>query len=151
MEVVQNIALISINATMVVQLVSFLIFMAVFNRIMIRPLRAIMNERRSVIQKVGDDLTAAGEAFDQIADQIERQEADARSAALKIRDKVENEGRQSVADLLGRTREEISGLQSAAQSETLRKLAEARENIQSEAELIADRMITALLGTGRVA
>ena len=70
MEVVENVALISINATMVVQLISFLIFMVLLNRIMVRPLRTIMNERQSYIKQVGQDLTAAVESFEQISNQI---------------------------------------------------------------------------------
>ena len=39
MQIISNIALISINETLVVQLISFLIFLFIINRIMFRPLR----------------------------------------------------------------------------------------------------------------
>jgi len=45
MQIVSNVALISINETMVVQLISFLIFLFVINRVMFRPLRESMHER----------------------------------------------------------------------------------------------------------
>ena len=150
MQVVENVALISINATLVAQLVSFLVFMVLLNRIMIRPLRKIMTERQSYIQKVGDELTAAGEAFDQISGQVEIQEAQARQTAFKIRDEIETTGRQSVAGMLDKTKQEIDGLRSEAQAETDRKIADARKNIEAEAETLSDQMVAALLGPRRV-
>ncbi len=145
MEVVQNIALISINATAVVQLVSFLLFMALFNRVMIRPLRKIMTAREAHIQKVGADLTAAGETFELISGQIKEEETQARATASRIREEIETAGRQSVAGLLDQTRREVDALRTEAQSETDHKIAVARKNIQTEAQALCDMMVTTLL------
>ncbi len=150
MEVVKNVALISINATLVIQLVSFLIFVVLLNRVMIRPLRKTMTERQFFIETAGEDLTAAGEAFDKIAAQIRSQEAEARDTALQIRDEIETAGRQSVTSLLNQTKQEIDDIRSKAQLETDRKIASARENIEAEAEMLSDQMVSALLGPRRV-
>ena len=45
MQIITNIALISINETLIVQLLSFLIFLFIINRVMIRPLRGVMSDR----------------------------------------------------------------------------------------------------------
>ena len=145
MQVVENVALISINATLVVQLISFLIFMVVFNRIMIRPLRTIMSERERFVDKVKSDVLAAGEAFEDIAHQIERQESEARVAASKIREELIAAGQQSVNDVLSDTRQEIGAMRSAAQKEADETIAVARKRIQDEAEGLADHMIASLL------
>lgn len=147
MQVVQNVALISINSTWVVQLVSFLIFMLVLNRVMIRPLRTIMTERDSYIRQVGEELNAAGESLKQISGQIEHQESEARNAAFQIREEIETAGRQSVAGLMDQTKKEIQGLRSEAQADADRKIAAARGKMQAEAETLSDRMITVLLGS----
>ena len=47
MHIVSNIALISINETLIIQLVSFLIFLFLINRIMFRPLSHVMVEREN--------------------------------------------------------------------------------------------------------
>jgi len=52
MEIISNIALISINETVVVQMLSFLVFMFILNRIMIRPLRSSANDREIYIEKL---------------------------------------------------------------------------------------------------
>jgi F-type H+-transporting ATPase subunit b len=145
MQVVENVALISINATLVVQLISFLIFMVLFNRMMIRPLRTIMAERERFVQKIGRDVTAAGQAFEEMTRQIERQETEARLAASKIREEIVEAGQRSVADVLAKTRQEVGVLRKAAQKETDTHIMAARENLQAEAKILADHMIASLL------
>lgn len=145
MEIVQNIALISINATLVVQLISFLLFVAVFNRVMIRPMRQVMNERESFTQQMGEAVASAGQAYAQIARQIETQEADARKVAFRIREEIESEGKQSADVVLDQTRKEIDQIKDEARQETAAKIADARRKIQSEAEMLADQMIFSLL------
>ncbi len=145
MQVVQNVALISINATMVVQLISFLIFMVLFNRVMIRPLRRIMVEREHFVKKVRSDVQAAGKAFDEMAQQIERQESEARRAAVKVREEILDAGQHSVADVLAKTRQEVVKLRTAAQQEADAAIAAARQRIKAEAELLADHMVASLL------
>ena len=149
MQVVENVALISINATLVVQLISFLIFMVLFNRIMIRPLRRIMIERERFIQKIGRDVASAGQAFEEMAHQIESQETEARQAAVRIRTEIVEAGQQSVAEVLTNTRQEISALRMAAQRDADAGIKAARRNIRAEATSLADHMIGSLLDRRR--
>jgi F-type H+-transporting ATPase subunit b len=145
MQVVENVALISINATLVVQLISFLIFMVWFNRIMIRPLRKIMTERERFVEKVRTDVLTAGEAFEEMAHQIERQESEARRAAIKVREEFVAAGQRSVADVIDKTRQEIGVLRSDAQKAADASIAAARQSIRAEAEILADHMVASLL------
>lgn len=148
MEIVQNIALISINATLVVQLISFLLFVALFNRVMVRPLRQVMTERESYTQRMSDEVVLAGQAYTEIARQITIQEADARKVAFEIRDEIESAGKQSAHTVLDQTRKEISVLKETARQEADAKISDARRQIQSEAETLADQMIVSLLEKG---
>lgn len=145
MEIVQNIALISINATLVVQLISFLLFVAVFNRVMVRPMRQVMNERESFTQQMTEEVASAGQAYVQIAQQIKTQEADARKVASQMREEIESEGKQSADTVFDQTRKEINQIKEDARQETEAKIADARRKIQSEAEILADQMIFSLL------
>jgi F-type H+-transporting ATPase subunit b len=145
MEIVENVALISINATLVVQLLSFLLFMALFNRIMIRPLRKVMTERDHYLTKVQQEIHAAHEGYDQISRQIQDQERDTRRAAFKIREEIETQAQISASDTLAQTKMEIQSRRIASQQQADEKIAEMRRQIEHEAEAIADRMVDALL------
>ncbi len=145
MEIVENIALISINTTMVVQLLSFLLFLWMFNRIMIKPLRQVMGERTSYVDQIRQQIVDADEAFQKVADQIERQERDVRKAASAIRDEIESEAHQSAMAAVGKTKVEISDLRDKAQHQVNAKIADVRLQIQTEAEALADQMVAALI------
>lgn len=146
MQVVENIALISINATLFVQLGSFLVFMVIFNRVMVRPLRKMMNERNDHVRKIVDEIHQTDAALDDINLQIETQENQVRAAAFKIQQRLEDEGQHKADDIVAKTREEIARLRHAAQKENEAKIAATRQQIESEAGPIADQMIAVLLG-----
>ena len=146
MQIVETVALITINATLFVQLGSFLLFMVIFNRILIRPLRKTMAERSSLLEKIVEDISAADQTYEEISKQIRDQENKARRDAFKIQTTIEGEGNQSAEEIISKTREEISRMRSEAQRQTEAQLAAARQQMAAEVEPIADRMIAALLG-----
>lgn len=148
MEIVENVALISINATLVVQLVSFLLFMTLLNRIMIRPLRKIMAEREQYLEKVQQEIHAAHEGYVQIGQKIQDQESEARKAAFTIREEMERKAQRSASDTIAQTKSEIESLRSESQRQADEKIAAARQQIEREADMLADRMIDVLLDRG---
>lgn len=146
MQVVENIALISINATLFVQLGSFLLFMVIFNRVMVRPLRKIINERNDHIRKIVSEIHQADAALDDINQQIDTQDNQVRAAAFKIQQRLEDEGQHKADDIVAKTREEIARIRHTAQKKNEAKVAATRQQIESEVEPIADQMIAVLLG-----
>jgi F-type H+-transporting ATPase subunit b len=151
MEVVENVALISINATLLVQLGSFLIFMVLFNRIMIKPLRKVMTERDQYMVHAREEVSGINHSYKEISQQIVDQEAHARSSAIQIREEIETSGKVSANDVVSKTKEEIRQLRTAAQKETEVRISAAREQVTVEAEGLAEEMIAALLGRKRSA
>ena len=89
MEIVPNVALISINETLVFQVISFLIFLFIINRVMFRPLRNVMAERDRHIENLKKDTQDAQKKFESITDRISEQESAARKEALKAKEKLE--------------------------------------------------------------
>jgi F-type H+-transporting ATPase subunit b len=150
MEVVENVALISINATLLAQLISFLVFMILFNRIMIRPLRKVMTERDDYMVQVGHQINEIRSSYKEIYQQIKTQEAEARQAAFDIRAEIEAAGQLSVNDLMEKTKREITDLRLAAQQETDAKIVKAREKVAAQADGLADQMIASLLNWRRL-
>lgn len=145
MQVVENVALISINATLLVQLISFLVFMILFNRIMIRPLRKVMTERDDYMVQMRHEIDEIDNSFREISQQIKTQEAEARQAAFEIRAEIEAAGQLSVNDLMEKTKREIADIRLAAQQETDAKIVKARKKVAAQADGLADLMIASLL------
>jgi len=146
MKIVETIALITINETLIFQLLSFLLFLFILNRIMIRPLRRVMGEREDLLGRISQDISATEQAYTDIGHQIESQESAARRAAFTLREEIEASGKNSAETVLAKAREQINTLKAKTREETEAQLSAARQEIEREALVISDQMIASLLG-----
>ena len=78
MEIIATTALISINETFFVQLVSFLIFLYVMNRIMFRPLISTMDQRKEYLVDVKTDIENANSDLVNLNLELDRQHSHGR-------------------------------------------------------------------------
>jgi F-type H+-transporting ATPase subunit b len=145
MEIISNIALISINETLIVQVIAFLIFLFIINRIMFRPLRNVINERESYIQNLQNDIAAAEDEYVLLTGQIREQEATLRQEAQQITAELEKAANQQSDEIVAITSKEIDDLKMKAQKEIETQLIEARKQIQIESEALALRVMEKVL------
>lgn len=145
MQIISNIALISINETLVVQLISFLIFLFIINRIMIRPLRSTMAERDNYIQVVREDILDSKREFEEILDESRQEEKEIRQAALQIVADMESLGNHEAQDIMGVARKEIAAMKKQTQDEIECLLAEAMTSVQKEAEVLSVSIMEKIL------
>lgn len=145
MQIISNVALISINETLIVQVISFLIFLFIINRIMFRPLRTVMNERKSHISKIQQDVTSAQSKFEKLTDQIEAQEINVRNEAFKQKQQLEASGMEQAAEIIASTRKEIDASKADAKKAVDDQIAAARKQVQKEAEGLADQIMAKVL------
>jgi len=137
MEIISNIALISINETLIVQLLSFLIFVFILNRIMIRPLRGSAQDRDDYIEQLSTDITAAQKELQTIAARIESQETDARQAAHTIQKDIITQGSQEAQEILVAAKQDVVDLRRQTKAEIDATVADFRQSLEEEAERIA--------------
>ena len=137
MEIISNIALISINETMVVQLFSFLVFMFILNRIMIRPLRSSAHDREIYIENLSVEISSTQKEMNAITVQIKNQEDSARQAALDIQTEIVAEGSQGANNIIEAAKQDVVALRQQTAAETEASLAELRKTLDKEAALIS--------------
>jgi F-type H+-transporting ATPase subunit b len=145
MQIISNVALISINETLIFQIVSFLIFLFIINRIMFRPLRKVMNERETYVENIQKDIVDAEKKFEDLTLQIQEQEKAVRDEAFKQQEQLAASGKQKAAEIIASTREEISALKSSAQEEVDAQINAAREHVQRESKGLAQNIIEKVL------
>jgi len=145
MQIISNIALISINETLVVQLISFLIFLFIINRVMIRPLRATMAERDNYIQTVREDILDSKKELEEIIDESHQEEKEIRQAALQITAEMESLGNNEAQDIMGVARKEIAAVKKQTQDEIESLLAKAMTSVQKEAETLSVSIMEKIL------
>ena len=145
MEIISNIALITINATLFHQLVAFLIFLFIINRIMFRPLRSVMAERDDVIEKIKLDTTNAGDTIERLCDELKERESKVRKEALKVQHELEEKGKQESAEILKSTLQEIELLKDKNEATINAQIMEAKKDLQKESEALALNIMEKLL------
>ena len=145
MEIISTVALISINETLIFQVISFLIFLFIINRIMFRPLRKVMNERETYIENVQKDIVEAESQFEDLTNQIQAQENDVRDEAFKQKEQLEASGSQQADEIMASTREEINALRAEAKKDVDARISAARKHVQKESEDLAKQIIETVL------
>lgn len=145
MEIVSNIALITINATLFHQLIAFLIFMFIMNRIMFRPLQGVMGERESLIEKIKLDTADAALEFERLTDELNARELAVRKEAQGVRKELEELGSREASEILESTRQEIESKKEKAEVEINGQISNARKQLQKESETLAVNIMERLL------
>jgi F-type H+-transporting ATPase subunit b len=148
MEIVENIALISLNETLIAQLVSFLIFLFLINRIMIRPLQQTMGERRDYISDTEAQIREYSQELEDLNRKLKESERAAISEANSQRNNLKDEGNQEAGKILLETQEDMTRMREKNQQLVRQELEEVRKYIDSEAEKIAATIMETILDRG---
>ena len=145
MEIICTVALITINETLVVQLVSFLVFLFFFNRIMIKPLRGTVNERETYMSAVQSDIVNANQNFDDLLSQIDRQESDVKNEAQALHQALEQKGTEEAAQIFSQARQAVAERKREVRQMIDQKIAEAKKSLEVEAEGLSVRIMEKIL------
>jgi F-type H+-transporting ATPase subunit b len=137
MDIINNIALITINETLFVQLLSFLIFLFIINRIMFRPLKSTMNERDGYMEKLQVDIADAGNELESLTQQLQKIEAHTKSEAIHVQIELEASGNMEADKILHATLDEIERLKNKNRAQVDAQISEARQHLQKETQILA--------------
>ena len=145
MEIISTNALISINGTLVAQLVSFLIFLFILNRIMVRPLQGVMGERESFIEKIKLDTDNKAKELERLSLEMKVLESDVRKEAFGISRELEEGGVQEASVILKSTRQEIGLIKEKMEAKINAQISDAKKHLQKESEALAVNVMEKLL------
>ena len=145
MQIISNIALISINETLLVQLLSFLIFLFIINRIMFRPLQNVRSERANYMDQIKTDTRDAAKELETLTGRLKAQESTVRNQAKRLKQEIEESGSLQADEIMALAREQIETLKATAQGEVEAQLSEARKHLQKESETLAVNIMEKLL------
>ena len=136
MEIIATSALISINETFFVQLVSFLIFLYVMNRIMFRPLLSTMSQRKEFISDFQKDIISGKEDLVRLGKDLDREQTKVIKEAHKVVLSLETAGDQRASEILDEARQQISELRHATETRVKDQVRQIRTELAGEVEAI---------------
>ncbi|MGD9333299.1 MAG: hypothetical protein PVJ53_18430, partial [Desulfobacterales bacterium] len=138
-------ALITINETLWVQLILFLIFLFLINRIMFRPVRRNMADREVHFLSLRQDIHLLQEEIDALSDQAAAEEDHLRTTAKRASEALREEGRQEAKRLMNEALEDIRALQQEAEKQLDASLASAQGQVAHESQGLAVSIIEQFL------
>jgi F-type H+-transporting ATPase subunit b len=136
---------VSINATLIIQMIVFAILVWFTMRFVWPPIEAALDERA---KKIADGLSAADKAKADLAaanQRVEQQLAAARTDAQKRLADAERLAQQMIEEAKGRASDEAAKIVAAAKAEADQEMMKARETLREQVASLAVRGAEAIL------
>ena len=136
----------SINATLLIQMIAFMLLIWLVNKVLWAPLSKLMEDRQ---KKIADGLSAAekGKHELELAEQKAKDPLkDAKTQAQNILGQAEKRGSEIVEDAKVKATEEAGRIKASAQAEIEQEVSRAREGLRKEVASIAISGAEKILG-----
>ncbi len=138
--------MINVNATLIVQIINFLILMFILNRILLRPISNII-ERRS--QKIEDEKKRLDNLQQETKELIEKcvaVEKKARKEAAEQSSLLKKEAGEKAEEIFNRAKDDISAIREEADREIDSKIEEASRSLKKFASGLAEELTEKVIG-----
>jgi F-type H+-transporting ATPase subunit b len=145
MEIIKTNALITINETLWVQMIIFLIFLFLINRVMFRPVRRNMAEREDYFAALRQAILALKEEMGALYKETQAEEKRLRASAWRTVEELRQAGRQESDRLMNQALKDIKDQHLTAEKELAASLAIARREIEAEASHLTTSIIQRLI------
>lgn len=141
MDIIKTTALITINETLWVQMIGFLIFLFLINRVMFRPVRRNLAHREAHFETLRLDIGKLEHDMDRLTRQTEADEAQLKSEARGVVETLREESRRENKRLMGQALKDIKVLRQEAEKSLKTSLASARQQVGPESDELSASII----------
>lgn len=138
--------MISINATLFVQVIQFLILVFILNRVMFRPILKVIRERNLYIKKRRNDIGNLEEETIRLRDEYLSRKTDARKKAAQARSEIRNAGIEKAEEFECDSRKQVAVIKTEADKEAKAEVERTMPLLQGEAATLADEIIERVIG-----
>ena len=138
--------MISINATLFVQVIQFLILVFILNRIMYRPILKVIRDRDRYIEKKRNDIGNLEEETIRLRNEYLSRETDERQKTAQARAEIRKEGIAKAEEFERHSRSRGASIKTEAEKEAEAEVERSRPFLQGEAKAVADEIIERMIG-----
>lgn len=138
--------MISINATLIVQVLQFLILMFILNRLMFRPILNVMKDRDKHFSEKKDEIKNLELETVRIRDEYTSREIKARKRASRERSKMMADGINEAERVIEESRKVVYSIREDAEKEAQEELDMSKASLLEEAAVLADEIIERVIG-----
>ena len=138
--------MISINATLLVQLIHFLLLLFIMNRLMLQPLLKVIREREAYTVNTKSEIKEIEVKIGQLKEQFIAKENDARKDAARERTDILNVGLNEADGFLNKSREEVSVIRQQAEKEVEAEVSKTQPLLADQASSLVSGIMEKIIG-----
>jgi len=138
--------MISINATLVLQVIHFLVLAFILNKLLFRPVLKIIDERKQHLEKTKIEIGNMKNEVIQLKDQFRSEENEARKNVTKERVQQNREEMLETGKLLEQFRGQAASIKTEADKKAQKGIEKSTPLLRDEAGVLADRIMEKMIG-----
>jgi F-type H+-transporting ATPase subunit b len=138
--------MISINATLVVQVLHFLLLLFVMNRLLLRPIMDQIRDREAYLQKAKRDSEEMAAEAERIAEKRLAMEREARQDAAKQRAGLKEQAMAEADGIFEETSRKIRDIRDRIRAQVQEQVEQAQRGLDQEAAALAEEIVERIAG-----
>ena len=139
--------LITINATLLLQILHFIILMFILDRILFRPVLKIMDERRLFINRKRQELEDLKKEIEEMKAKFLKMEEEAKRKASYERAQIREEGIKEAEKILQQSRDKVSLIKQDAEKKIEEELKKVKPLLSEQAKVVAEEIMQKIVGS----
>jgi len=138
--------MITIDITVIIQIINILILIIVMNAVLYKPVRTVLAKRKEKLAELSDSIETFKKNAELRKEEIRRKLNDARSKAKEEIDKAKGAAQASTAESLAQVRQEAMATKTDQLNEIQKQFADAQQQLSGQIDSFASEMAAKILG-----
>ncbi|MEJ2724455.1 MAG: hypothetical protein P8175_07380 [Deltaproteobacteria bacterium] len=138
--------MISINATLLLQVVHLLILVLILNRLMFKPILKLVDERTGYIEKSKTEIKDLGSEAERLKREYLSRENAARKKASSESLELKKAGVAQLEALIDESQKEVASIRKESETKIETEIERARPTLPGEAMVLAEEIVERLIG-----
>jgi F-type H+-transporting ATPase subunit b len=138
--------MVSINATLVFQVIQLLVLIFILNRIMFRPILKLTTERDSFLENSKLDMRNMESEVERLKNMFLSKEADARKRASREGMDLKNAAMTEVEKMMDESSRSAASIRAEAEQIAQEQVETTRPLLEGEAKILADDIVNRVIG-----
>lgn len=138
--------MISINATLLLQVIHFLLLVFILNRLMFRPILRQIHERRGHFEELKAQMDEMERETLRLQEELFARENQVRWEASRRRTKLRSDGISEAEKILNETRDKVISFRSEVDQEAEEELSKAKPRLEEQAGALVDAIMERMIG-----
>ena len=138
--------MISLDSTILIQAVNFLLLIAILNVLLYKPILSIIEQRRKRFDDSDEEIKRLNASVDQKAAEYEQKLQAAKQDALGVKSDILKEAADQAKAIIEQKREKIPAMMAEFQQRVNSEIGEARQVLSRQSQTISKEIAEKVLG-----